>query len=48
MTALEEEEVLVSEITRERIRLVTHRHFAASEIPAVLEAFRRVAGRFAS
>jgi hypothetical protein len=29
-----------------RIRLVTHRNFAAAQIPAVAEAFRRVTARW--
>ena len=42
---IREEGVLASEMDATTLRLVTHRHFAAEQVPVVVEAFRRAARR---
>jgi threonine aldolase len=44
--ALEREGVLVSEMDHHTLRIVTHRHFEASQIPEVAAAFERVGKAF--
>ena len=44
---LRERGVLVSEMKATQLRLVTHRHFRADQVDAVVEAFGEVASRHA-